>query len=1040
MTITAASLLVNVDADTGRAERNLRSFSGQLQNTAREASNTGSSLSSMFNVAGGQLLASTLSNVASSITGIGQQALSTYAFTERLGASLVAMTSREMIKAGVAGSVEELRAMPEAFAMVQERAEELQAWMEKFAIESPFGYEDVANAFRLSLAYGFTTTQAQRLTKAMSDFTAGSGMGGDAIRRMALALGQIKARGKVATQEINQLAEVGLDARGILAEAFGVSTAELIKMIEKGLVPANEAVEALVGAIERDFGSSAAEQAENMTGLMASMGDIIRFRSRDLFAGLFSAVQPYVAKLVSALTTEDNIAGIKAIGVAVGAQVVVALDIAVAAIGRFNDAFATAGSNVLGTIRGIGAALNIPEWVSGIGLFIAAFGALTPILSYFGTSIIGLFTTLGVVLTALTTPVGMVAAALVALYFAWDMNFLGIKDITEGVIAVIQRFYATVTGNKVDMTGIVRTLRSVFGPEMTKTILKFTDGAANAFVALYGALTTGTFSFDAYRAAVGVFGAETMGTLLTWADTVRSTFLQVGETVASAVTTIQQIGSNIWLAFTDPGKAAAVLDVYKILGINDLPAQVLQQASVMRGALGGLFTRISTILTPAIGRVSESFTKLRAIFTTIATALATGNLSGRFLAISTALTNLRNAVAPAATALAGALGAIIGGIGALVVVIADFGANLASGGLDQLPAVLQVIADQVTLIINTMTTMLRGVTTILNAVMVGDWGTVFDTAKGMLTALVNFIITTFTNFGSIVLIVWGAIWQALKDTLADFGIDVDAVLAPAIAWFNQMALQVSAAMAIVEVAIAAVSATVVTYMTPAWERLTEAFGTLSPKLQALLPSIQSTIDALMQMGAQVLPYIQAVAAAIGAIMLLVVNVGTNLVAAIVNNLPALIAPVLAQIQLFAETFGAVLGELSTIVNAVMVGDWGTVWTSAQNIVALARGFIVGTLTNMQTQASAIFAVMKETIVAVMSDMGIDVNAVVAQMGAGWLLFTGFLAGIGAIITAKFTEMQNNVSTTVTNISATFETWRNNIATVIPNALTTLQTA
>ena len=110
----------------------------------------------------------------------------------------------------------------------------------------------------------------------------------------------------------------------------------------------------------------------------------------------------------------------------------------------------------------------------------------------------------------------------------------------------------------------------------------------------------------------------------------------------------------------------------------------------------------------------------------------------------------------------------------------------------------------------------------------------------MLTSLVNFIITTFTNFGSIVLIVWGAIWQALKDTLADFGIDVDAVLAPAIAWFKQMALQVSAALAVVEIAIAAVSATIVTYMTPAWERLTEAFGTLSPKLQALLPSIQST--------------------------------------------------------------------------------------------------------------------------------------------------------------------------------------------------------
>lgn len=1070
MTITAASLLVNVDADTGRAERNLRSFSGQLQNTAREANNTGASLSSMFNVAGGQMLASTLGNVANNIMGIGQQALSTYAFTERLGASLVAMTSREMIKAGVAGSVEELRAMPEAFAMVQNRAKELQDWMEKFAIESPFGYEDVANAFRLSLAYGFTTTQAQRLTRAMSDFTAGSGMGGDAIRRMALALGQIKARGKVATQEINQLSEVGLDARGILAEAFGVSTAELIKMIEKGLVPANEAVEALVSAIERDFGSSAAEQAENMTGLMASMGDIIRFRSRDLFAGLFSAVQPYVAKLVAALTTEDNIAGIKAIGVAVGEQVVVALDIAVAAIGRFNDAFQTANNTVLGTIRGIGAALAIPEWLAGIGLFIASFGALTPVLSYFGTSIIGLFTTLGTVLTAITTPVGMVAAALVALYFAWDMNFLGIKDTTEGTIAVIQRFFAVVSGNKVDMTSIVRTLRSVFGPEMTKTILRFTDGAANAFIVLSEALQTGYFSFDAYSEAVSVFGADTMGTLLQWVDTVRNTFLQVTSTIENAVVTIQQIGSNIWLAFTDPGKAAAVLDVYRTLGISDLPARILQQATTVRGAMGefwatlttpgatasgdglvgqasqmgaslrGIFERVASILQPTIERISASFLRLRSIFTVVANALATGNVSGRFGAITSALTNLRNALAPAATALAQALGRIVAGIGALLVVIADFGANLVAGGLDQLPAVLQVMADQIALIINTMASMLRGVTTILNAVMVGDWGTVFDTAKSMLTSLVGFIITTLTNMGSIVTIVWGAIWQALKNTLADFGIDADAALAPVVAWFGRLAVQVAAAMVIVEMAIATVAATIVGFMTPAWNRLTEAFGELQPKLTALLPSINGIIDAFARLGGALLPYIQAVATAIGAILLLIANVGVNLAAALINNLPALIAPVLAQVQSFANAFRSVLNELSIIVNAVMVGDWGTVWASAQNIVSLARSFIVSTIENMRAQAAAIFNVMKETVVGVMSDMGIDVNAVVARMGAGWLMFTGFISGIVAIIQGKFTEIQNNISGAVTNIAATFETWRGNIANIIPNALTTLQSA
>lgn len=241
-------------------------------------------------------------------------ALQSYTSFERLNQSLESLVARENLNTGAA------KTMGEALTQSKDRARELVGWTEKLAIQSPFGQEDIQSSFRLALAYGFTSKQAQVLTQTMVDFAAGSGATSDSMNRISLALGQIRARGKVAGDELMQLTEAGLPVRQILAQGFGVTTARLEEMIGKGLVPADKAVQIIVNSLQRDFGGAAQRASESMSGLINSLQDIGKVRLRELFGASFAAVQPAIAELVTALQTPEISAAIQRIGAALGAM------------------------------------------------------------------------------------------------------------------------------------------------------------------------------------------------------------------------------------------------------------------------------------------------------------------------------------------------------------------------------------------------------------------------------------------------------------------------------------------------------------------------------------------------------------------------------------------------------------------------------------------------------------------------------------------------------------------------------------------------
>lgn len=230
--------------------------------------------------------------------GVAMQGLDAIASYERMAASLETLAAKEMLATGEASN------MNEALRLASPLAEELLKWNQELAIKSPFTAEGVNNAFRMAQAYGFTIEEAKRLTQALIDFAAGSGASEAAMEAIARALGQISATGKVTGGDMLQLVNAGLPVVEILAEGFGVTTAELMRMRSEGLLPATEAIEYITQYLETNFAGAAERQATTWAGLQGTFADLKTMGLREFFGGLFEALQPVAIELSNFLQTE----------------------------------------------------------------------------------------------------------------------------------------------------------------------------------------------------------------------------------------------------------------------------------------------------------------------------------------------------------------------------------------------------------------------------------------------------------------------------------------------------------------------------------------------------------------------------------------------------------------------------------------------------------------------------------------------------------------------------------------------------------------
>lgn len=272
---TIASLLVKIGADTGDLRKELNSTKRQIKTAFG---------SEFINVS---------SKAGTALTGIG-----------------VALAGLSVAAVKTASEFQNTQIALTNMLGSAEKAESFIKEMQSFAAKTPFNFSDVTQAAQKFLAFGFTVEQVIPTLTAVGDAAAGVGAGQDGVNRLTVALGQIAAKGKLASQEMMQITELGIPAWKMLADAMGISIAEVQDQVSKGAVDSQTALEALVSGMETKYSGLMDQQSKGIGGAWSAMIDGLEqsaaqtglrisdaLKLPELFTGLGNSLSAFAAEV-----------------------------------------------------------------------------------------------------------------------------------------------------------------------------------------------------------------------------------------------------------------------------------------------------------------------------------------------------------------------------------------------------------------------------------------------------------------------------------------------------------------------------------------------------------------------------------------------------------------------------------------------------------------------------------------------------------------------------------------------------------------------
>lgn len=144
--------------------------------------------------------------------------------------------------------------------------------MLRFAEVTPFEFTGLVDAVQRLIALGFAADEALPILRRVGDAVAALGGTTEHIDRITLALGQMRTAGRVNAQDMRQLTEANIPAWQFLAEAIGKSVQETRDLAERGLIPADVAIQSILDGMARWEGMMA-RQARTAQGAFSTIRD-----------------------------------------------------------------------------------------------------------------------------------------------------------------------------------------------------------------------------------------------------------------------------------------------------------------------------------------------------------------------------------------------------------------------------------------------------------------------------------------------------------------------------------------------------------------------------------------------------------------------------------------------------------------------------------------------------------------------------------------------------------------------------------------------
>lgn len=273
------SLTARLSLDTSKFTDSIKSVTRSVEAVTSAVNSIGSSGTASFNE-----MRNAMDGLAYSAKGAGKEISR---ITQGIIFSQMFYKSVNAVK-GAVGAVFNLSKEAEMAAgsfMVMLKSEEqaiaLVEHLKNFAAETQFDFTTASDAAKQLLAYGFQLQDLERLMGAIGDASAAMG-DAQAFNRIAIALGQIRTKGRLATQEILQLTEVGIPAYEILEKQLGLTKAQLDDIGRMG-VSSTVAIEALLRGIEQNYGGAMELLADTVDGYINNIKESFTAMMSEIF-------------------------------------------------------------------------------------------------------------------------------------------------------------------------------------------------------------------------------------------------------------------------------------------------------------------------------------------------------------------------------------------------------------------------------------------------------------------------------------------------------------------------------------------------------------------------------------------------------------------------------------------------------------------------------------------------------------------------------------------------------------------------------------
>ena len=250
---------------------NIKRTSTSLRELGGVGSSTSSRLKSVFSAISssaksmGSAVSSTLGSVKNAFSGLKSSLSGIPGMLAGVGVALGTKAVFEYSK-----NLDQAKINWEVLMGSAEKGQEMLSRIQKFAKDTPFDFDSTQKfAQQLKIA-GLNGDQLFKTMQVIGDAAQGNVEKAEGI---ATAYQQMSAKGKIQTEEMNQLLERGIPAWDMLAKATGKTKAELMDMASKGKLLSDEYLPKLVEQMDATFGGGMQKQAQTFNGQLDQLED-----------------------------------------------------------------------------------------------------------------------------------------------------------------------------------------------------------------------------------------------------------------------------------------------------------------------------------------------------------------------------------------------------------------------------------------------------------------------------------------------------------------------------------------------------------------------------------------------------------------------------------------------------------------------------------------------------------------------------------------------------------------------------------------------